>query len=308
MVDLNIKLPDGFLDEEVRCGYTVTKQMKEVWAVELDLLDKLLSVCKKYNIKIFASDGTLLGAARHKGMIPWDDDIDMSMFRKDYTKLCKVAESEFKYPYFFQTEYTDPGTLRGHAQLRNSCTTGILALEKGKRTFNQGIFIDIFPLDAVIDDKYLFEQQCKKIAHYKYIAFKLSKLSSCYKKGETVGAKGVCKNILHLCTCDIIKKLRLEQWAYKKFEAECQKYNNINTEKISALSFGRTDKRFFEFRVDFKEIIMASFEFMEIPIVKNYDRVLRQLYGDYMVFVKGKNCHGKVLFDTCNSYNKYLSL
>lgn len=52
MVDLNIVLPDGFLNEEVRCGYTVTKQMKEVWAVELDMLEKLLSVCKKHDIKI----------------------------------------------------------------------------------------------------------------------------------------------------------------------------------------------------------------------------------------------------------------
>ena len=119
MVDLNIVLPDGFLNEEVRCGYTVTKQMKEVWAVELDMLEKLLSVCKKHDIKIFASGGTMLGAVRHQGFIPWDDDIDMMMFRDDYEKLCKVAQEEFEYPYFFQTEYTDVGSLRGHAQLRN---------------------------------------------------------------------------------------------------------------------------------------------------------------------------------------------
>ncbi len=82
MVDLKIKLPDGFLDEEVRCDYTITHEMKKIWAVELDLLEKLLNVCKKHGIKIFASGGTLLGAIRHKGMIPWDDDIDMMMFRE----------------------------------------------------------------------------------------------------------------------------------------------------------------------------------------------------------------------------------
>ena len=105
MVDLNIVLPDGFLNEEVRCGYTVTKQMKEVWAVELDMLEKLLSVCKKHDIKIFASGGTMLGAVRHQGFIPWDDDIDMMMFRDDYEKLCKVAQEEFEYPYFSNRIY-----------------------------------------------------------------------------------------------------------------------------------------------------------------------------------------------------------
>ena len=105
MVSLNIKLPENFLDEEIRDDYVVSSQMKQVWAVELDLLNKILEVCKKYNIKIIASGGTLLGAVRHKGFIPWDDDIDLMMMRDQYDKLCDVAEKEFKYPYFFQTEY-----------------------------------------------------------------------------------------------------------------------------------------------------------------------------------------------------------
>ena len=152
MVDLNIKLPDDFLEEEIRCGYTVTRKMKKVWAVELDLLNELLRVCNKYNIKIFASGGTMLGAVRHKGFIPWDDDIDMGMLRKDYDKLCKIANKEFQYPYFFQTNYTDPGTLRGHAQLRNSNTTSFLQNEGSEYSFNQGIFIDIFPMDFLLQN------------------------------------------------------------------------------------------------------------------------------------------------------------
>ena len=107
MIELNINIPDSFLDEEERCGYIVSKQMKEVWAVELDLLAELLRVCKKHGIKVFASGGTMLGAIRHKGFIPWDDDIDMMMFRSDYDKLCAIAAEEFVEPYFFQTEYTD---------------------------------------------------------------------------------------------------------------------------------------------------------------------------------------------------------
>ena len=107
MVNLKISLPEGFLDEEVRDGYKVSHEMKKVWAVELDLLAEFQRVCKKHNIKYIASGGTMLGAVRHKGFIPWDDDIDLMMLREEYEKLCIVAPSEFKHPYYFQTDRTD---------------------------------------------------------------------------------------------------------------------------------------------------------------------------------------------------------
>ena len=112
MVKLEIELPEGFLDEEVRCGYTVTAKAKRAWAVQMDLLHKLDEVCKKYNLRYFADSGTLLGAARDKGYIPWDDDIDIVMLRKDYEKLRDVADEEFKHPYFYQDMYRDEGLIR----------------------------------------------------------------------------------------------------------------------------------------------------------------------------------------------------
>ena len=154
MVDLKIDIPKGFLEEEVRCGYTVSRKMKEVWAVELDLLAEFDRVCKKYGIKYIASGGTMLGAVRHKGFIPWDDDIDVMMLRDDYEKLLSCANVEFQHPYYFLTTRPNCDWLRGYSKLCNSDTTAILKSQQHMGyQFNQGIFIDIFPLDNVCDNK-----------------------------------------------------------------------------------------------------------------------------------------------------------
>lgn len=88
------------MDEEVRCGHLVTAQTKRIWNIQLNLAARLLEVCKKHNLKIWCDGGTLLGAIRHKGFIPWDDDMDFAMMRKDFDILQKVATEEFSYPFF----------------------------------------------------------------------------------------------------------------------------------------------------------------------------------------------------------------
>ena len=80
---INLQLDDSFYKEEIRDGYTVTTKQKKIWAVEMDLLDQLLKVCKKHDIKVIIYAGTLLGAIRHKGFIPWDDDIDVALTRQN---------------------------------------------------------------------------------------------------------------------------------------------------------------------------------------------------------------------------------
>ncbi|MDY5578093.1 MAG: LicD family protein [Lachnospiraceae bacterium] len=304
MVDLKITLPDGFLDEEIRCGYTVTHERKEVWAVELDLLAELLRVCKKHHIKIFASGGTMLGAVRHKGFIPWDDDIDMMMFRDDYEKLCKVGKDEFKEPYFFQTEYTDRGSLRGHAQLRNSQTTGILIAEKKcDFSFNQGIFIDIFPLDSVSDEKVLLEKQEKKVIKYKKMALFCSQFSTRYMPARS-SVKNLLKKVIYLFFNRFMNVLSLKY--YKKFENECAKYNcNQRTKYISTLSFQFENRQHFKLRRDYEKLIDLPFEFMYIPVGERYDEALTNRYGDYHKFVMEDNCHGGIFFDTNKSYKEY---
>ena len=142
-------LPESFFKEEVICGFTVTEERKKLFAVLLDILLKIDSVCKKHNIKYFIHGGTLIGALRHGGIIPWDDDVDIAMFREDYEKFLSLS-NEFEYPYFLQTPYTDKGFFWSNPAVRNCSTTAVSPFF-AYQPMNHGAFVDIFVIDNIID-------------------------------------------------------------------------------------------------------------------------------------------------------------
>ena len=314
MVDLNIKLSDGFLDEEVRCGYKVSHKMKEVWAVELDLLAEFNRVCKKYNISYCADGGTLLGAVRHQGFIPWDDDIDIGMLRSEFDKLNSIAETEFSYPYFWQTEESDPGSARGHAQLRNSLTTGILKSEYEdyrNNNYNQGIFIDIFPFDNIPDnaddlvalDKNRLYQNAlyhERLATINYYHPRI------YKDINGKRHFQIRKRLGHLKN-NLLKRDYTD--AYEKCMNIYRTYDDLdNSTYVADLCIGISMNRIRRFKEDFYNLVNTDFEFLKIPIFKNYDRNLSILYGsNYMTPVNASSEHGTVIFDVDKPYTYYLN-
>lgn len=89
-----MEFPDTYFEDEVREGFYIPSLMKRAWAAQMEVLEMVGNICKKYHIRYFAEWGTLLGAVRHKGRIPWDDDIDICMLREDYDKFCEVVEDE----------------------------------------------------------------------------------------------------------------------------------------------------------------------------------------------------------------------
>lgn len=305
MVNLKLKFPQSFFEEEVRSGYTVTREMKKIWAVELDMLAEFDRVCKKHNIIYFASGGTMLGAVRHRGFIPWDDDIDLMMRRDQYNKLCSIASEEFHHPYFFQTEYSDTGSLRGHAQLRNSETTGILKGEaNAHKQINQGIFLDIFPLDNVVDDEALFVKQERKALRYRRICHHIASFSINYVPSKN-RVKAMIKYLIH-CMLPRKYSIRLMDKYYKKFEEECQRYNDRETKRFSSLSFQFSNRQHIKYCADYAELIDMPFEFLSIPVGKGYEHALDVRYGEWRKPVIGTSCHGGVIFDTEKPYTEYI--
>ena len=141
----NGTFPQEFFKEEVRCDFLVTEKRKKLWAIQIDLFLQLEKVCKRHGLTYFAAGGTILGAFRHKGFIPWDDDIDINMPRADYLKLQEYAD-EFEYPYFLQIPGKDHEYCYSYTKLRNARTTQV-SKPFCHRNFNQGVQIDIFPVD-----------------------------------------------------------------------------------------------------------------------------------------------------------------
>ena len=124
------------------------KQLKEV---EIELFDELDRVCKLLDIPYFMVGGTLLGAVRHQGFIPWDDDIDVVMFREDLERLEKEGSTLFDKKYFLQTEDTDKYYPLMTAKLRKNGTVFLEGCMDENVKSHTGIFIDIFPMDDISD-------------------------------------------------------------------------------------------------------------------------------------------------------------
>ena len=135
-----------FFHEEERSGFRVGAERKKVWAVELDLLVEFSRVCERLGLTWWLAFGSLLGAMRHGGFIPWDDDVDVFMPRADYDRLLADGPAELSEPYLLQTPYTDPGSCFSMARMRNTRTSAVIEPFKYE-AFNQGCLIDIAPLD-----------------------------------------------------------------------------------------------------------------------------------------------------------------
>ncbi len=299
MVDINLQLPEGFLNEEVRSGYTVTSQRKEVWAIELDLLAQFDKICKENNLSYCVGAGTLLGTIRHHGFIPWDDDIDLYMLRQDYDKLMQLS-SKIKNPYFLQNIKTEPNQIKWFARLRNLETTGATANEVEYDICN-GIFIDIFPLDGISDNPKQDRLQRKKNTFLR----RLCVLYNASKKSTSnLSRSRLIK--YYISKCFVALFLRNPEKLYQAYENNLKKYsqNGVELWGNRTLIFDCPKSR--RPYKEWVDLIELPFEMLTVPVPREYDSMLRQQYGDYMKFPKNKNnnMHGELLISTDHAHEE----
>ncbi len=286
-----------FYKEEIRCGYCVTEKTKRIWAVQLEMLDEVDRICKTYQIPYFADSGTLIGAVRHKGYIPWDDDIDLVMMREDYNRFIRFAAEEVKEPLFLQTVYTEDNYLKGHIQIRNSNTTGYNK-EDGQAGYHCGIFIDIFPLDGVPDSRWM-----RNVWRFQVqMAWKI--LYTWYRFGYYTDA-----TFLGRISHGIGAMLRIPiPKAFRWYEKLCSRYSKKKTRYVCDTVFiAAWEKNLWE-RKWFEDSVLMPFENRQIPVPWGFDGRLKAEYGDYRKPVQAPACHGELVLDPDIPYGEYLSL
>ena len=283
-----------FLEPETRCGYHVDAKMKSVWKVQLDIAEEFIRICKAHNLKYFAIGGTLLGAVRHGGYIPWDDDFDFAMMRDQYDLFCKYAKRELRQPYVLQNFESDIYFHEGFAKIRNPETTQITAWAKKHRMrFNQGICIDIFPLDGVGDES-MFQWQKKWDGRFRGVRQRV-------REPLRKSAYGAFKDIVCRIMYFFIGK-KLCQMREDLFRRQAVK----DSTRIGLIAYKMTKDNLLWDKSLFEKVTYVPYEYIEIPIPEGYDGILRQHYGDWHKFVKGASSHSELFFDVNKSYVEYL--
>lgn len=239
--------------------------------IQLDLMQDIHDFCVKHNIKYSLGYGTLIGAIRHKGFIPWDDDIDIFMLREDYDKFIKLYQGGKSY-YILHEINNDPTYDLTYAKLEDSRTL----VEEAVCVKNIGLFIDIFPIDNMADD---YEESYKlksslnllyRIALIKLINISRTKVNFLKKSYYWIGKLILAFTPLHLISEKIIQKaLRVG------------KPNSVYVGLM--VDRGYRDKEILK-REYFTSYSLVTFEDRNFYILENYDAVLKTHYGNYMKF------------------------
>jgi len=252
--------------------------MNDLQKKQLDILKAFISVCEKHHLQYFLVGGSTLGAIRHKGFIPWDDDIDVGMPRKDYDEFIKLQHEFNGTPYFIQNFKSDPCYIYNYGKLRDSSTTYIENFYKQHR-INHGVWIDIFPIDGFSKVMMPREKLAKKVRHiWRQVYF--SYLPALRRK---VHARTFFKDILLNIVAGLFYVFDIAHYRNKHVEKFVRKIP-IEEAVMAGNFFGFNMKREAMDANIFKEFIKVPFEDIEAYVPKDYDTYLRNLYGDYMKF------------------------
>ncbi len=265
--------------------------------LQLEMLDYFVEACKKYQLRYFLVGGTCLGAVRHKGFIPWDDDIDVAMPREDYEQFLSLAQEELTSKnVFVQTHETDPNYLHDFAKLRMNGTT---FREKTSRKIkmHHGVYIDVFPIDG-----YPEKASAQKRIERKKRAYKF-----CLSRHYVVDKKFGRLRKLAAYTLWIALGCKSDRKLLESLEKTYQKapYETASTVACFGGAWGKLE---YCPKAHYGAGAIGIFEGREVLIPELYDEYLTHKYGDYMQLPppeKRIGHHYCDIIDLENSYEIY---
>lgn len=262
------ELPDDYLEEETRCGFLCSSKRKKIWLVLMDLALELDRLCREEGLRYMLVGGSMLGAVRHQGFIPWDDDMDIAMPRADYEKLKKLGE-RFREPYFLQIPGEDGGYYYSYMRLRNSRTAAVTPAFAWQ-DMNMGLAVDIFPLDPWVPEK---GEPLYNRVH------ELCRDNSSFMRRSRPDLSGA-------------ELERANSWSgrapeenLREIETLARSFENEACGYLShaVITVDKYPNNYFKNEY-FTELKRLPFEAFSFPVPAGYDGFLTDEYGDYMSF------------------------
>lgn len=282
----------------------VNKDIKHIQSIELNILKEFQRICKKNNLRYFAIGGTCIGAIRHKGFIPWDDDIDVAMPSDDYFKFIEISENELGKGFEIMNPVKVQHSAEQYIKLFDADTTYIEDFAIRYKDRYIGIFIDIFPIFGLPSGKRKINRLIKRNDIYNKLNYLLR-----FPVKSDIGLKSrlVAGCVKKLCKDDYAKILKKQMSVLKSIQYNCSDRVLFCWRFIPGTKGSGSYKNIFYYE-DFKEGIEVGFENITICVPKGYDRYLKMDFGNYMQLPPpDQQVSGHIvgLLDFENSYKKY---
>lgn len=263
--------------------------LKEHQMVLLELLQEFDRVCKKHDIPYMLFAGSALGAVRHHGFIPWDDDLDVALLREDYDRLMGLDISEWNDAYYLQREYSDHWPMH-FSKLRKNNTACLEKYHPKDPQIHQGIYMDVFPIDNAADQKWIRKLQ--------FLASKVVLAKSFWRRGYDTAS--FAKKAAMLLSAVLPLSLFRNMVMMRK----CGQSGFVHSFLGGSVNY---QKGIFQ-REWFLDTTQMPFEDLMVPVSAHYHELLTMQYGDYMTPPPEEDRKCKIhaiLVDTERNYTEY---
>ncbi len=269
--------PEEYFEEEVRDGFTISKMMKRAWAAQIEVLGEIKRVCEILDIQYFADWGTMLGAVRHNGFIPWDDDLDVGMLRRDYMKFLEEAPKHLDKWFELKSVYNDPTDDIVKARVINERHMNFEPefLERFHMC-PYVVGVDVFPVDNIPSDAKRLETTVDTLKFLLKVEASIPE-----EPPYDDDVMDLMSQIEDTLGIEIDYNNRLRHEAKKAFDIVSASYVDEETTEVSCMLALAIDWDYYHCdRKWYEEYIDMPFENTTIPVPVGYENILRFNYGD----------------------------
>ena len=247
--------------------YLTTEQLHTLQSIELELLQEADRICRKCGIHYNIIAGTLLGAVRHGGFIPWDDDADIALLREEYDKFREACKTELNHEkYYFQDHTNTPGYRWGYGKLRKKGTV-FLRQNQEHMPYEQGVFIDVFPLDYVSDKHWM-----RALQNFHYFCIRKVFWSEVGKSADKSWWKRKVYTLESGIPLETVRKY---------YEKVIRRTNHKKTDWVRILMFPTPNTEYGYRTRWYEQSAEISFEGVSFVGIENYDEYLTFKFGNY---------------------------